>query len=166
MSSSSGSEKIGIGCQLRRRFHSSADPFGGKRPARTVAIDIWVLVTPVVCAHTAYSANPKFQGHSLRFTWLTWLSNNNLRLADNFCPSSYHNVISTIVQFQTRISFHSTTHNASIFMTNANRKKTNWWWKVSYVRYVAPSVWRESFIYMRISWICISRCSWTMSKDL
>lgn len=37
---------------------------------------------------------------------------------------------------------------------------------MSYVRYMPPSVWIECFVDVRISWVCIGRCSWTMSKDL
>lgn len=48
VSSSSGSEKIGIGCQFKFLFHSIAVPWGGNRPANTVCIVILVLVTPVV----------------------------------------------------------------------------------------------------------------------
>lgn len=54
-SSSSFSDSIAIGCQLSERFHSRAVFFGGKRPAKTVAIDTLVRVTPVVCACNNYN---------------------------------------------------------------------------------------------------------------
>lgn len=52
VSSSSCCENTGIGCQLYLLFHSMDVPFGGKKLANTVCMDMCVRGTPVACACT------------------------------------------------------------------------------------------------------------------
>lgn len=52
VSSSSCCENTGIGCQLYLLFHSMDVPFGGKKLAKTVCMDMCVRGTPVACACT------------------------------------------------------------------------------------------------------------------